>query len=99
MEGSRRRHGSKRLGASAHSGKGFHMVKGWILSAAIVGFACGVMFVPGAAQAKTCGSGYHHDANGHCQPNHPLPPFRTCPPGLHAHSAPTGKGYRCKHYP
>jgi hypothetical protein len=75
------------------------MIKGWVLSAATVALICGVVSAPGAAQPVACAGGYHLDAHGHCQPNNPLPPHRYCPPGLYPHSAPTSKGYRCKHYP
>jgi hypothetical protein len=75
------------------------MTKFWMLSAGAAILAVGFLFAPGAAQAKVCLAGYHNDANGHCQPNHPIPPREICPKGYYAHSAPDRKGYRCKSYP
>jgi hypothetical protein len=51
------------------------------------------------AAAKTCLSSYHLDANGHCQPNNPIPAREICPKGYYGHPASNRKGYRCKPYP
>jgi len=54
---------------------------------------------PAAAATKTCLKSYHLDAQGHCQPNNPIPQREICPKGYYSHPAPNRKGYRCKPYP
>lgn len=57
------------------------------------------VFVAGPAEAAVCLNGYHADANGHCQPNNPLPQRHICPQGYYSHPANNRRGYRCKSYP
>lgn len=69
----------------------------WV--AAATALAAAFLASPASAAPKTCLANYHLDANGHCQPNNPLPQRHICPQGYWAHSAPNRKGYRCKPYP
>ncbi len=73
------------------------MTKSLAISVAMWLLLAAVAAIPAAA--KTCLSSYHLDANGHCQPNKPIPPREICPKGYYGHVAPNAKGYRCKPYP